>query len=148
LLQAIGIPERIGRLDVRVGTCGRAWPRWRVPAIRQNHNRTVPKHLEAAKKQSCPECATVKRFQRGYGVDSVVGTCLSSDSRACARDADRFWALWKVQNETITAIAPQEQTEEWKPLKISVKAANLPQWAQRSQQNTPELGGKMGDVES
>jgi hypothetical protein len=98
----------------------------------------VPNHLEAAKKQGFPECATVKRFPRGYGVDSVVGTCLSSDSRACARDADRFWALRKVQNETIPTVVPQGQTEEWKALKLSVKAANVPQWAQGSQQNTPE----------
>jgi hypothetical protein len=56
-----------------------------------------------------------------------------------------FWALWKVQNEAIPTVPPGGQTQEWKALKLSVKAANVPQWPQSSQENIWLLGDAMGD---
>jgi hypothetical protein len=56
-----------------------------------------------------------------------------------------FWALWKVQNEVIPTEAPEGQTEKWKALKPRVKAANVPKWAQRSQECIWESGGEVGD---
>jgi hypothetical protein len=49
-------------------------------------------------------------------------------------------ALWKAQNEGIPKVPPEGQMEEWKALKIGVKAANVPTWAQRSQESMWELG--------
>jgi hypothetical protein len=56
-----------------------------------------------------------------------------------------FWALWKVENEAIPTIPQEGQTETWKALKPRVKAANVPKWAQRSQESIWESGGKVGD---
>jgi hypothetical protein len=44
----------------------------------------------------------------------------------------------------IPTILPEGQTEEWKALKLSVKSANVPTWAQRSQEGVWTLGGTMG----
>jgi hypothetical protein len=55
-----------------------------------------------------------------------------------------FWALWRVQTEVIPTV-PREQTDECKALKLSVKAANAPKWAQPSQVSIRELGGTMED---
>jgi hypothetical protein len=43
---------------------------------------------------------------------------------------------------TSTAVPPQGQRDEWKALKLSVKAANVPKWAQHSQESIWESGGK------
>jgi hypothetical protein len=56
-----------------------------------------------------------------------------------------FWALWKVQNEAIPTVPPEGQTEGWKAFKPHAKAANVPQWAQRSRESIWELRGEMGD---
>jgi hypothetical protein len=53
-----------------------------------------------------------------------------------------FWALWKVLNKAIPTVPPQGQRDEWKALKLSVKAANVPKWAQHSQESIWESGGK------
>jgi hypothetical protein len=57
-----------------------------------------------------------------------------------------FWAFRKVENEAIPTIPQEGQTEMWKALKPRVKAANVPKWAQRSQESIWESGGKVGDV--
>jgi hypothetical protein len=38
-----------------------------------------------------------------------------------------------VQKGAIPTVPPERQTEEWKALKPPVKAANVPKWAQHSQ---------------
>jgi hypothetical protein len=45
----------------------------------------------------------------------------------------------------VISTVPREQTDECKALKLGVKAANVPKWAQRSQESIRELGGTMGD---
>jgi hypothetical protein len=52
---------------------------------------------------------------------------------------ERFWALW-----VIPRVLPEGQTEEWKAFKLSVKAANVPKWAQGVQESIWELRGTMG----
>jgi hypothetical protein len=47
---------------------------------------------------------------------------------------ERFWALWKEQNEAFPTVPPARQTGQWKALKPRVKAANVPKWAQFSQE--------------
>jgi hypothetical protein len=58
----------------------------------------------------------------------VVGTCLSSVFGPCTKmkivRLNCFWALLKVQNEAIPTVPPKGQTEEWKALKRSAKAAS------------------------
>jgi hypothetical protein len=56
-----------------------------------------------------------------------------------------FWVLLEAQNKAIPRLPPKGQTEEWKALKLSAKAANVPEWAQHSQETILELGGTMGD---
>jgi hypothetical protein len=43
-------------------------------------------------------------------------------------------------------VPSEEQTDKWKALEPRVKAANVPKWAQRSQESIWESGGEMGDV--
>jgi hypothetical protein len=52
-----------------------------------------------------------------------------------------FWTLEKVQIEVFPTVPPKGQTDKWKALKLRVKAANVPKWAQRSQGSTWESGG-------
>jgi hypothetical protein len=49
--------------------------------------------------------------------------------------------------EAISTVPPKDQNEEWKALKLGVKAANVPTWAQGSQESIWESRGKMGDDE-
>jgi hypothetical protein len=53
--------------------------------------------------------------------------------------------VWKIQNKVIRTVPPEGQTDKWKALKPHVKAANVPKWAQRSQEGIWEFGGEMGD---
>jgi hypothetical protein len=46
----------------------------------------------------------------------------------------------------IPTVLPEGQTEEWKAFKLSVKAANVPKWAQGVQDSIWELRGTMGDA--
>jgi hypothetical protein len=58
-----------------------------------------------------------------------------------------FWALWKVQNVAIPAAGapPEGPPEKWKAIKPRFKAANVPKWAQRSQDSIWESWGEVGD---
>jgi hypothetical protein len=58
---------------------------------------------------------------------------------------ERFWALWKEPNEAFPTVPPAGQTNKWKVLKALVKAANVPKWAQRSQESIWESGGEVRD---
>jgi hypothetical protein len=42
-------------------------------------------------------------------------------------------------------VPPEKQTNKWKVLKPRAKAANVPKWAQRSQESIWESGGEVGD---
>jgi hypothetical protein len=42
-------------------------------------------------------------------------------------------------------VLPEGQTDKWKALKPHVKAANMPKWAQCSQESIWESGGEVGD---
>jgi hypothetical protein len=42
-------------------------------------------------------------------------------------------------------VPPEELREKWKALKPRVKAANVPKWAQRSQESIWESGEEVGD---
>jgi hypothetical protein len=46
-----------------------------------------------------------------------------------------------VQNEAIAMKPPERQQEEWEALILSIEAANVPKWAQRSQESIWKLGG-------
>jgi hypothetical protein len=50
-----------------------------------------------------------------------------------------------VQNKEIPTVPPEGQTDKCKALKPRVKAANVPKWAQHSQESMWESGGKVGD---
>jgi hypothetical protein len=56
-----------------------------------------------------------------------------------------FGAFWKVYNEVIPPVPPEGQSEKGKALKLGVKAASVPKWAQRSQESVRELGAKFED---
>jgi hypothetical protein len=96
------------------------------------------KHLEVPKQQGCPKCAEVKRIHFGYQVDSVVGTCLSGafGSSASGMHALKMsdWSAFGLFGKYRTRRFQHYlgQTEEWKALKLSGKAANVPKWARRS----------------
>jgi hypothetical protein len=53
---------------------------------------------------------------------------------------ERSCTLWKEQNEAFTTVPPAGQTDKWKELKPRVKAANMPKWAQHSQECIWESG--------
>jgi hypothetical protein len=55
-----------------------------------------------------------------------------------------FWASWKVHNKAVPTILSEGQMEEWKALKFSVKVPHVPNWAQRSQESTWDIGGGNG----
>jgi hypothetical protein len=71
----------------------------------------------------------------------VVGTC----TKMRFVRLNYFWALLKVQNEAIPRVPPKRQTEEWKALKRSAKAASAPKCARCSLESTWNSGGEMGD---
>jgi hypothetical protein len=50
------------------------------------------------------------------------------------------FGLFGVPNEAIPTVPPEGQAEEWKALKLIIKAANVPKWAQRSQESIWEFG--------
>jgi hypothetical protein len=56
-----------------------------------------------------------------------------------------FWALRKVQHEAIPTVPSEGQADKCKALKPRNKAANVPKWAQRSQESICESGGEVGD---
>jgi hypothetical protein len=58
---------------------------------------------------------------------------------------ERFWALWKEQNEAFPTVPPAGQTDKWKARKPRVKAVNVPKWAQHSQESMRESGGEERD---
>jgi hypothetical protein len=45
----------------------------------------------------------------------------------------------------IPTVLPERQTDKWKALKYRVKAANVPTWAQRTQESIWESWGEVGD---
>jgi hypothetical protein len=61
------------------------------------------------------------------------------------------WALqlWKEQNEAFPTVPPAGQTDKWKAFKPrvidTVKAKNVPKWAQRSQESIWKSGGEVRD---
>jgi hypothetical protein len=58
---------------------------------------------------------------------------------------ERSCALWKEQNEAFPMVPLARQTNKWKALKPRAKAANVPNWAQRSQESRWESGGEVRD---
>jgi hypothetical protein len=45
----------------------------------------------------------------------------------------------------IPTVLPERQTDKWKALRSRVKAANVPTWAQRTQESIWESWGEVGD---
>jgi hypothetical protein len=61
---------------------------------------------------------------------------------------ERFWAEEKFKTGACTAIPrvpPFGQEDEWKPLKLGVKVANMPEWPQFNQECMWALWGTMTD---
>jgi hypothetical protein len=73
------------------------------------------------------------------------GGALDAFKKLEMSDWSAFWTLWKVQNEAIPTVFSEGQTEKWTALKPCAKAANVPKWAQRSQESIRESGGEVGD---